>query len=104
MLFLCCIAIASALLSGTYGRSAGPPISTTAMSPVGGVTQYVRVCDQMTPGHIGTSPQTGNGGYYIVSDLTDVLAGGYTAGETYQREPSFVVVVVIVVLQMNITL
>ena len=88
MLFLCCIAIASALLSGTYGRSAGPPISTTVMSPVGGVTQYVRVCDQMTPGHSGTSPQNGNGGFYIVSDLTE-FGGGYSGGETFQSEPGF---------------
>lgn len=78
MLLLYCIAIVLLLLPGGYGRSAGPPISEQ-----NGIYRN-RICDQLLPSH-GSGPQTGNGGYLILSNLID-NGGAYTGGQSYSRE------------------
>ena len=75
MLLLCCVAIVSVLLPEGYGLPAGPPISSFRD----------RICNQLLPNHGTNTPQTGNGGYFILSNLVN-NGGAYTAGQSYSRE------------------
>ena len=75
MLLLCCIAIVSVLIPGGYGLPGGPPISSFRD----------RVCNQLLPSHGSNTPRSGNGGYFILSNLID-NGGAYTAGQSYSRE------------------
>ena len=86
MLLFYCIAIVSVLLPGGYGRSAGPPISSFRD----------RICDQLLPSHGSNTPRTGNGGYFILSNLID-NGGAYTAGQSYSRESGDWVIGVVLV-------
>ena len=81
MILLCCIAIVLVLLPGAYGLPGGPPISSFRD----------RICDQLLPNHGANTPRTGNGDYFILSDLVNI-GGAYTAGQSYLRESGIWVV------------
>ena len=78
MLLLYCTAIVSLLFSRGYGLPGGPPISSFRD----------RICDQLLPNHGANTPRTGNGDYFILSDLVN-NGGAYTAGQSYSRESGF---------------
>ena len=71
--------IAGALLAGRVQcLPSGPPVDLNRN----------RVCNEMLPDHGGNTPQDGNGGYTISTDLPRISnsAYSYTAGGTYNRK------------------
>ena len=65
------------LVSRVQCRSTGPPANEPA--------NRNQVCNDMLPNHDANTPQNGNGGYTISTDLPRISNSAYnhTAGQTY---------------------